>query len=93
MGGIGHELRKFSSKERFFWRRKDIRNQKTALELNTNKSNIHTDGKHAGIQWHKIGLDPSTHTFMQDIYDFLGTDQSGVCVFYYLSPGAALHAH
>lgn len=67
--------------------------KKIAQELEINKSNVHAEGKYAGIQWHKIDLDPNVHSFMRDIYDYLGADQSGVCVFYYLSPGAILHAH
>lgn len=77
----------------FFGEEKLLEIQKIAQELEVNKANVHAEGKYAGIQWHKIDLDPKTHTFMQKIYDFLGADQSGVCVFYYLSPGAVLHAH
>ncbi|MHC8315349.1 aspartyl/asparaginyl beta-hydroxylase domain-containing protein [Pseudomonas sp. LB3P31] len=77
----------------FFGEEKLLEIQKIAQELEINKANVHAEGKYAGIQWHKIDLDPKTHTFMQKIYDFLGADQSGVCVFYYLSPGAVLHAH
>ena len=77
----------------FFGEEKLLEIQKIAQELEINKANVHAEGKYAGIQWHKIDLDPRTHTFMQKIYDFLGADQSGVCVFYYLSPGAVLHAH
>ena len=83
----------FLIKKDFFGEEKISEIKKTALKLEINKANVHADGKYAGIQWHKIDLDPKTHTFMQDIYDFLGADQSGVCVFYYLSPGAVLHAH
>jgi hypothetical protein len=42
--GLKYELRKFSHSEKFLWRRKNIRNQKTALELEINKSNIHAEG-------------------------------------------------
>jgi hypothetical protein len=77
----------------FFGKEKLLEIQKVAQELEINKANVHAEGKYAGIQWHKIDLDPKQHTFMQEIYDFLGADQSGVCVFYYLSPGAVLHAH
>lgn len=83
----------FLIEKNFFDQEKISKIKDIALELESEKSNVHAEGKYAGIQWHKIDLDPQTHTFMQEIYDFLGADRSGVCVFYYLSPGAILHAH
>lgn len=80
--------------------RKDFFDQATissiaqlAGELEQGKSSVHEDGKYKDIQWHKIDLDPSQHPFAARIYEFLGAEKNGICVFYYLSPGAILHPH
>lgn len=64
-----------------------------ALSLEQKKSSVHEGGKYKDIQWHKVDLTPEEHPFISKIYDFLGAEQNGICVFYYLSPGAILHPH
>lgn len=63
------------------------------MELENKKTSVHDGGKYGDIQWHKIELDPNVHSFMSEIYSFLGAEKDGICVFYYLSPGAVLHPH
>jgi hypothetical protein len=64
-----------------------------ALRLEAEKSSVHEGGKYKDIQWHKVDLDPQEYPFVAGIYDFLGAEKNGICVFYYLSPGAVLHPH
>ncbi len=64
-----------------------------ALSLEQKKSSVHEGGKYKEIQWHKVDLAPEEHPFISKIYKFLGAEQNGICVFYYLSPGAVLHPH
>lgn len=61
--------------------------------LEKGKSSVHDGGKYKDIQWHKVDLDPEQYPFVKRIYDFLGAEKNGICVFYYLSPGAVLHPH
>ncbi|MFK3818827.1 aspartyl/asparaginyl beta-hydroxylase domain-containing protein [Pseudomonas sp. NPDC089407] len=64
-----------------------------AVALEQGKSSVHESGKYQSIQWHKVDLAPEDHPFAAKIYDFLGAEKNGICVFYYLSPGAVLHPH
>lgn len=66
---------------------------KLALSLEGDKSSVHEGGKYKDIQWHKVDLDPQAYPFVANIYEFLGAEKNGICVFYYLSPGAVLHPH
>lgn len=64
-----------------------------AVSLEQGKSSVHESGKYHDIQWHKVDLAPEDHTFAARIYEYLGAEKNGICVFYYLSPGAVLHPH
>ncbi|AZG13630.1 MULTISPECIES: aspartyl/asparaginyl beta-hydroxylase domain-containing protein [Cupriavidus] len=63
------------------------------LQLDKQKSNVHEAGRYKDLQWHKVDLVAEEHPFLGKIYDFLGAKRDGLCVFYYLSPGAMLHPH
>src|SRR5262249_20781504 len=65
----------------------------TARQFEQEKSNVHTSGRYAGIQWHQVALDPERFPWLKKIYGFLSVDQAELAVFYYLSPGAVLHPH
>ncbi|QXH53062.1 aspartyl/asparaginyl beta-hydroxylase domain-containing protein [Pseudomonas fakonensis] len=64
-----------------------------AVSIEQEKTNVHGEGKYKDIQWHKVDLTPEAHPFVARIYEFLGAEKNGICVFYYLSPGAVLHPH
>lgn len=64
-----------------------------AVALEKRKSNVHEEGKYKDLQWHKVDLNPEEHAFVEKTYSFLGAEKNGICVFYYLSPGAILHPH
>ncbi len=83
----------FLIEKNFFDQDKISAIRELALDLESKKTSVHDSGKYGDIQWHKIELDPEIHPFMNDIYSFLGASKDGICVFYYLSPGAILHPH
>ena len=83
----------FLIQKNFFDQNKLVAIRALALELENKKTSVHEGGKYGDIQWHKIELDPNVHSFMSEIYNFLGAEKDGICVFYYLSPGAVLHPH
>ncbi|WP_397451909.1 aspartyl/asparaginyl beta-hydroxylase domain-containing protein [Pseudomonas sp. NA-150] len=83
----------FLVKKDFFDADKIAEISKLALLLEEDKSSVHEGGKYKDIQWHKVDIDPVTYPFVAGIYDFLGAEKNGICVFYYLSPGAVLHPH
>jgi hypothetical protein len=83
----------FLIKDNFFTAEELEPIRQLCLELDERKSNVHGEGRYKDIQWHKVDLVASEHPFIEKIYDFLGADRNGLCVFYYLSPGAVLHPH
>ncbi|WP_223466027.1 aspartyl/asparaginyl beta-hydroxylase domain-containing protein [Pseudomonas sp. GL-RE-26] len=80
-------------KKDFFDTHKVAELAELARQLEGEKSSVHEGGKYKDIQWHKVDLDPKQYPFVSDIYNFLGAEKNGICVFYYLSPGAVLHPH
>ncbi|MHA6574174.1 aspartyl/asparaginyl beta-hydroxylase domain-containing protein [Pseudomonas yamanorum] len=80
--------------EKHFFDDDEVKNiAELALSLEQKKSSVHEGGKYKDIQWHKVDLDPEHTPFAAKIYEFLGAEKNGICVFYYLSPGAVLHPH
>ncbi|MBN9092327.1 aspartyl/asparaginyl beta-hydroxylase domain-containing protein [Pandoraea pnomenusa] len=64
-----------------------------AIKLGESKTAVHPDGKYGHVQWFKVPLTRESHSFVDKIYSFLGAEAGGLCVFYYLAPGAVLHPH
>jgi Aspartyl/Asparaginyl beta-hydroxylase len=64
-----------------------------ARDLGEKKTAVHQTGKYQALQWHQVALNPKDHPFVERIYSSLGANANGLCVFYYLSPGAVIHPH
>ena len=64
-----------------------------ATGLSNQKVSVHAAGKYKTLQWYQVALNGQGHSFVDKIYSFLGADSDGLCVFYYLAPGAVLHPH
>lgn len=56
------------------------------------KESVHTGGRYAALQWFQVDLD-RRHPLVRKVLDTLGVQEPGLCVFYYLEPGAVIHPH
>ena len=65
---------------------------KIARELERNKNSAHSNGKYADLKWFQVDLSPDLD-FCRKILDALEVKNPVMLVFYYLDPGAKLHAH
>jgi len=63
-----------------------------ASALADQKRNVHSRGRYAELRWFQVDLDPSLSVCTKLLAE-LGIPTPNLLVFYYLEPGATIHAH
>lgn len=63
-----------------------------AERLREERRQVHANGRYAGLKWYEADLDPEID-FCRKVLNELGVSEPEVFGFYYLEPGAEIHAH
>lgn len=63
-----------------------------ARDMADQKRNVHQRGRYAGLKWFQVDLDPSLEICAKLLAE-LDIPAPRMMVFYYLEPGATIHAH